>query len=322
MIMSKAMDTERTAASKTSRSRRTLRVLISGASGFIGTQLRRYLGEAGHEVSQLVRREPDADPHQIGWDPGARRIDRQALEGFDAMVHLSGENIAQGRWTPAIKQRIRDSRVETTRLLAETAAKLTKPPRVLVCASAIGYYGDRGEAVLTESDPPGKGFLAGVCQEWEAATEPARAAGIRVVNLRIGVVLSPDGGAMAKMLPVFKMGMGGTIGSGNQWVSWIALSDIVRAIDFVIASDGLSGPVNAVSPKPVTSRQLTKVMGKVLNRPTVVPMPALAVRLSLGEMGEETLLASAQILPEKLKSAGFEFEYADLEQAIRHELTI
>jgi len=317
--VSNPMDTQ-PAPNEPSRSNRSLRVLISGGSGFIGTRLRGYLSTAGHEVFQLVRREPEPGARQIRWDPAAGRIDATALEGFDAMVHLSGENIAQSRWTSAVKQRLRDSRVETTRLLAEAAAKLSRPPRVLVCASAIGYYGDRGEAVLTENDPPGEGFLAGVCREWEAAAEPARAAGIRVVNLRIGVVLSPAGGAMAKMLPIFNMGMGGTIGSGNQWVSWIALSDLLRAIDFAIANDGLSGPVNAVSPKPVTNRQLIKVIGKILNRPTIVPMPALAVRLSLGEMGKETLLASARVLPDKLQSAGFQFEYPDLEQAIRHEL--
>lgn len=307
--------------SRPAQAAQALRVAVSGGSGFVGTHLREYLTEAGDQVIQLVRRKPDPAAHEIGWDPAAGHVEAEALKGIDAIVHLSGENIAAGRWTTARKQRIRDSRVKTTELLAQTLAGLEAPPRVFVCASAVGYYGDRSGAVLTEDAPPGSGFLAEVCQQWEAACGPARAAGVRVVNLRTGVVLSPHGGALAKMLPVFRMGMGGVVGSGDQWLSWIALSDLLRVIEFVITNDGLSGPANAVSPNPVTNRQLTQAIGRVIKRPTLVPLPAVAVRLTMGQMGEETLLASSRVIPQRLQSAGFQFEHPELEEALRYEIS-
>jgi uncharacterized protein (TIGR01777 family) len=297
-----------------------MRILVSGASGFVGTHMRQYLADAGHEVFQLVRREPDMSGRQIPWDPAAGKVDTARLGGFDALINLCGENIA-GRWNDAMKARIRNSRVKTTRLLAEAMASLERArPPVFVCASAIGYYGNRGNTILTEDSPPGRGFLADVCKQWEGAADPARAAGVRVVNLRIGVVLSPAGGALARMLPIFRVGMGAVVGSGHQWISWITLSDLLRVFEFVTANRSLSGPVNAVSPNPVTNRQFTKAVGRILNRPTLLPMPAAAVRLALGEMGVETLLASARIVPSRLEAVGFQFHHPDIEEALRYEL--
>lgn len=295
------------------------RILISGASGFLGSHLRAYLHDAGADVVQLVRRTPKPDGTEIGWNPNQGQLDGSQLSSFDAVINLSGESIAT-RWTNSVKERIRNSRVQTTRLLAQAIASATPRPRTFVCASAIGYYGDRGNEILTENVPPGRSFLAEVCREWEAATEPARAAGVRVVNLRIGVVLSPDGGALAQMLPPFRMGMGAVIGSGHQWLSWISLADLLRVFAFTLAEATLSGPVNAVAPNPVTNRTFTKTLGGILRRPTFVPMPAAAVRLTFGEMGVETLLASARVVPEKLEAAGFRFHFPDLESALRNEL--
>ncbi len=223
-------------------------------------------------------------------------------------------------WTPAVKARIRDSRVNGTRLLCEALARLSNPPRVLVCASAIGYYGDRGDEVLDEASSPGSGFLPEVCQEWEAATEPARAAGIRVVNLRFGVILSPSGGALAKMLTPFKLGAGGRIGDGRQWMSWIALDDVIDAIAYALNTESLAGPANCVAPQPVTNLEFTKTLGRVLHRPTIFPMPAVAARIAFGEMADALLLASARVLPKELSAAGYPFRYPQLEGALRHML--
>jgi uncharacterized protein (TIGR01777 family) len=297
----------------------TMKVLITGATGLVGKALSPLLTTSGHEVSRLVRSQPQ-EANDIPWDPAGGVISTAALEGHDAVVHLAGENIAGARWTPAFKQRLRDSRVVGTRLLCETLAKLERKPKVLVCASAIGYYGDRGDAELTETSPAGEGFLADVCREWEAACEPARQAGIRVVNLRIGVVLSPQGGALAKMLLPFQLGGGGIVGNGRQYWSWIALDDLLGAIQHCLVRDDLSGPVNATAPMPVTNHEFTKTLGTVLHRPTFVPMPAFAARLALGEMADSLLLASTRVLPQRLQQTGYHFRCPTLESALRHVL--
>ena len=253
------------------------------------------------------------------WDPARGSIDAGKLEGVEGVVHLAGEAISE-RWTAEKKARIRDSRVKGTRLLCDTLAQLPTPPKVLVCASAIGYYGDRGAEVLTEESASGVGFLAEVCRAWEGATEPARQKGIRVVNLRFGVVLSTAGGALAKMLPPFRMGMGGILGSGKQYISWITLDDAIGAIRHALLTEPLQGPANAVAPQPVTNEEFTKTLGKVLGRPTLVPLPAFAARLMFGEMANELLLASARVQPAKLRATEYTFRYPDLEAGLRHLL--
>jgi len=296
-----------------------MNILVTGASGMIGTALTSSLTASGHEVTRLVRAQPKPGEKAIRWNPMAGIIEASALEGMDAVVHLAGENIAE-RWTAAKKVKIRDSRVKGTQLLCETLARLTSPPKVLVSASAVGYYGDRGEETLTEDSPPGRGFLPEVCRAWEAATEPARQHGIRVVQLRLGVVLSAAGGALAKMLPPFRLGLGGVLGSGRQYMSWIALDDAVGAMQHAIATDSLQGPTNAVAPRAVTNQEFTKTLGKVLGRPTAIPLPAFAARLMFGEMADELLLASARVQPTKLLASGYQFRYPELEAALRHVL--
>jgi uncharacterized protein (TIGR01777 family) len=298
----------------------SMNILVTGASGLIGTALVASLTSGGHEVTRLVRRQPTAGEKAARWDPMAGTIEASAIEGVDAVVHLAGENIAE-RWTPAKKANIRDSRVKGTQLLCETLARLSSPPKILVSASAIGYYGDRGEAILTDDSPPGRGFLSEVCRAWEAATEPARQQGIRVVQLRMGVVLSAAGGALAKILPPFRLGLGGVLGSGRQYMSWIALDDVVGAIQHVIITEALQGPTNAAAPRAVTNQEFTKTLGKVLGRPTVFPLPAFAARLMFGEMADELLLASARIQPIKLLASGYQFRYPELEDALRHLLS-
>lgn len=295
-----------------------MKVLISGATGLVGSALARSLEAAGHFVTGLTRSTPG--DRGIHWEPMAGEIDRAALAGFEAVVHLAGENIAAGRWTAEQKARIRDSRVRGTTLLATALSQLTEPPRVFVSASAVGFYGSRGEEALTEASPPGEGFLADVCQEWERATEPASQKGIRVVHTRFGVILSAAGGALAKMLLPFKMGVGGTIGAGKQWMSWIALDDTIEAIGHCLATESLSGPVNVVAPSPVTNYEFTKTLGRVLGRPTVLPMPAFAARLVFGEMANELLLGSVRVQPTRLLESGFTFRYPQLEGALRHLL--
>jgi uncharacterized protein (TIGR01777 family) len=291
-----------------------MNVLISGASGMVGTALSEALIASHHSVLRLTRAQ--AKPGELFWDPQAGKLDSAALLGIDAVVHLAGENIA-GRWTPAKKKAIRDSRALGTKTLCEAIAKLNTPPKTLISASAIGYYGNRGDELLTEQSPPGAGFLPDVCREWEAATAAAQQAGIRTVIARIGIVLSPKGGALAKMLFPFKMALGGVVGSGHQFMSCIALDDIVGAMRFALDHTNLSGPVNLVMPKAVTNREFTKTLGKVLARPTLFPMPAFAARLAFGEMADELLLGSARVAPERLKSAGYTFIYSDLESALR-----
>lgn len=298
----------------------SLCVAISGASGFIGSRLVSFLAERGHRIRRLVRDPARAGVEDILWNPVSGGIDATVLEGIDAVVHLAGENIAGGRWTAARKAAIRNSRVDGTRLLCENLGRLNRPPRVLIAASAVGFYGDRGDEVLTEGSPPGKGFLVDVVREWEAVTQAARDAGIRVVNLRMGVVFGPQGGALAQMVTVFKAGLGGRLGNGRQYVSWIAREDLVRVVEYLLLNAAVSGPVNAVSRTPVTNAELTETLGRILHRPTLLPLPSAIIRLRFGEMGQELLLASTRVLPEKLTTSGFSFEHADVEAALRAEL--
>jgi hypothetical protein len=279
------------------------------------------LSAAGHEVVRLVRRAPAPGEKAVRWDPEKGEIDAAGLEGLDAVVHLAGENIASGRWNAARKAAIRASRVNGTRLLCDALAGLARPPKTLVCASAIGYYGDRVADVLTEESPPGAGFLPDVCREWEAAAEAAMRKGVRVVVLRIGVVLSPNGGALSRMLPLFRIGLGGVIGSGRQYVSWVALDDLPLIILHALQCGDLSGPVNAVAPRPVTNREFTEALGKVLSRPTPLPVPAFALRLAVGgEMADALLLASARVVPRRLEETGYPFRFPELPAALRHLL--
>jgi uncharacterized protein (TIGR01777 family) len=269
----------------------------------------------------MVRRPTRAGLNEIRWDPKAGTIDAAELANVDAVVHLAGEGVAARRWTPAVKEQILDSRVRGTKLLCETLAGLASKPSVLLSASAVGYYGDRGDELLDESSPPGSGFLAGVCQEWEAATHPARDADIRVVLLRIGLVLAREGGALAKMLTPFRLGAGGVLGSGRQYMSWIELSDLVRVIQFALSAAAIAGPVNATTPNPVTNREFTKTLGRVIGRPTILPMPAFAARLVFGEMADELFLGGARVEPRVLTNDRFEFAHPQLGAALRHLLT-
>jgi uncharacterized protein (TIGR01777 family) len=295
-------------------------VAITGSSGLVGTALVGALEADGHLVRRLVRRPVREGEHEIQWDPAAGTIDADALIGVDAVVHLAGENLAAHRWTRSFTAKIRDSRVGSTRFLCQTLADLASKPAVLVSASAVGYYGDRGDERVDESSPPGRGFLAEVCQQWEAETHASRDADIRVVNLRLGVVLSRNGGALSSMLLPFRLGLGGVIGRGRQYLSWIELDDLVRVIQFTLAAAALSGPVNAVAPDPVTNREFTKTLGRVLGRPTVVPMPAVAARLAFGKMADEMLLSGVRVSPRALTAAAFRFQFPQLEPALRHAL--
>ena len=297
-----------------------MRILVSGSTGLIGAALVAALKEAGHEVVRLVRRPVQEQSSEVYWNPAQGEIDHEALKEVQAAVHLAGENIASRRWTAEQKERIRVSRVAGTRVLCSALAERADPPDVLVCASAVGYYGHRGDEVLDESSPPGEGFLAEVCREWEAACDPARQKGIRVVNSRTGVVLSSRGGALPRMLTPFKLGLGGRVGSGKQYWSWIAIDDVVGALVHAISTETLAGPMNVTSPNPVTNQEFTAVLGRVLQRPTLFPLPAFAARLAMGEMADELLLASARVLPRRLQESGYSFQYPELESALRHVL--
>jgi hypothetical protein len=299
---------------------RAMKILVSGSSGLVGSQLCPFLATGGHEVVPLTRPKSNAAADAVHWDPAGGTIDRDKLDGFDAVVHLAGENIGDRRWSAEQKAKIRNSRVDGTRLLCTALASLDRPPKTVVCASAIGFYGDRGDELLDESSSPGEGFLPDVCRDWEAACEPAREKGIRVVNTRFGVVLSPQGGALAKMLFPFKMCAGGAIGGGKQYWSWVALDDVISAILHALATESVKGPVNVVSPHPVTNRDFTKTLGRVLGRPTILPMPAFLARLALGEMADDLLLASARVQPKRLQETGYEFRFCELEPALRHLL--
>jgi uncharacterized protein (TIGR01777 family) len=254
------------------------------------------------------------------WNPAARTIEAEALEGADAVIHLAGESVASGRWTPEKKRRIRDSRVEGTRFLCEALGRLAKPPRVLLSASAIGYYGDRGDAELREAGGQGEGFLAEVCGEWERATGSAEADGIRVVHLRLGIVLTPAGGALGKMLPPFQLGIGGRLGTGRQFMSWIAMDDVIGAVSHALVTDEIRGAVNVVSPNPATNAEFTRTLGRVLRRPALLPVPAAVLRILFGELADEGLLASARVVPDRLLQTGYRFRYPHLDGALRHLL--
>lgn len=296
-----------------------LRVAISGASGLIGRALAALLSTGGHDVLRLVRREP-REPSEIAWRPEDGTIDRSRLEGLDALVHLAGENVAAGRWTEARRRSIRSSRVEATERLVASLGTLERPPRTFLCASATGYYGPAGADGSTEDAPPGSGFLAGVCRDWEAAARQARDFDARVLSLRFGVVLSAAGGALARMLPVFRAGLGGPLGSGRQGFPWISLDDAISAVLFLLYDDGLTGPVNVVAPAVTSSRELARALGRALRRPSLMPVPAPVLLLVFGQMAREALLAGASVRPARLEAAGFPFRHPRLEVALDHLL--
>lgn len=301
-----------------------MKIAISGSTGLVGSEFARLLEDNGHQAIPMLRTESSAnsDGTEIHWDPSNGRLDPEQLEGLDAVVHLAGENIAARKWSSEQKERILQSRVQGTTLLAGALAKLKTPPTTFVSASAIGYYGAVRKEPLDESSDVGKDFLADVCKQWEECAQPAVAAGIRVVNMRIGVVLDRRGGALQKMLTPFKAGVGGKVGHGRQKMSWISNHDVVRAILFILENQELQGPVNVVSPQPVTNVEFTKALGRVLKRPTLFPLPALAVRLIFGEMGEKTILSDLEVHPKQLLAHGFSFSHPDLDSALRYSLSV
>src|SRR3989441_7983986 len=292
-----------------------MKIVVSGSTGLIGSALTKALLR-DHDVVPLVRRRLAPGEHAIAWDPERAMIDRAGLEGADAVIHLAGENVF-GRWSPAKKQRIYDSRVKGTRLLSDALAGLQRRPATLLAASAIGYYGDRGDEPVTEESAPGEDFLAHVSRDWEAATAAATRAGMRVVNMRTGVVLTTTGGALAKMLPAFRLGLGGPVGSGNQYLSWIVLDDIINAILHLLNNQNLVGPVNMTAPAPLTNRDFAKTLAKVLGRPAVVTVPAFALRLAFGTEGAAMLQSGQRVLPARLLASGFSFSFQDVEHALR-----
>lgn len=293
-----------------------MRVLVTGATGLIGSHLVPALQREGHQVVRLGRRRDASD---FVWDPLRGQMDTGALDGVDAVVHLAGENIGQ-RWTEERKQRMWRSRVEGARLLADAIASVSSPPRTFISASATGYYGDRGDEALDEDAGPGRGFLAELCQAWEEAAQGAARAGTRVVNPRFGVVMSDKGGALARLLPLFRLGLGGALGDGRQYMSWIDIEDLVSAVLFLLRRDDLSGPVNVTSPNPVTNEEFTRTLARVLGWPAFLRVPAFALKAMMGQMAEEALLAGQRVLPRKLHQAGFAFQYPDLEGSLRHVL--
>lgn len=297
-----------------------MKVLITGASGLVGTALQLSFAVKGYEMLLASRSEPRA-ANEIQWTVEGGFAEPERLEGIDAVVHLAGESVSGLRWTDEKKKAIRDSRVMGTRSIVEALSNLNVRPKVLVSASAIGFYGERGDEEMNESSTAGHGFLAEVAKEWEGEARRAEDAGIRTVLLRTGIVLSKDGGALGTMLTPFKMGVGGVIGSGKQWMSWISLDDHVAAINFVIENDNIRGAVNAASPGPVTNEEFTKTMGEVLYRPTFIPLPEFAVSMLMGEMGDALLLTSTKVIPKRLEDAGFEFKYPDLKGALEHALS-
>ena len=296
-----------------------MRILVSGSHGLVGKALITALAPDGHEIVRLVRDKPSGAA-EVEWHPNEGRLAASALEGIDAVVHLAGESIASGRWTNEKKRAILDSRVKGTALLSNAIAQVSRPPSVFVSASAIGYYGNRGDEVLTEKSAPGNDFLANVCVEWENATRPAIEKGIRTVHTRFGIILDANEGALGKMLTPFQMGVGGRVGSGKQWVSWISIEDVVNGLISVIGDKSVSGPVNFVAPNAVTNAEFTKVLGHVLSKPTLFPVPAFGVRMAFGEMADALLLSSQRVKPVVLEERGFRFKWPMLEPALRHLL--
>ena len=297
-----------------------MKVLITGASGLVGTELQKSFAAQGYEMLLASRKEPTDDRH-IQWSIEEGFAEPEKLEGIDAVVHLAGENVSGLRWTDEKKKAIHDSRVLGTRNVVYAISNLKNRPKVFVSSSAIGFYGTRGDEEVTESSVAGDNFLAGVCKEWEAESRRAEDAGIRTVLLRTGIVLSKDGGALGTMLTPFKLGVGGVVGSGKQWMSWISLDDHIAVINHVIENENIRGAVNSVSPHPVTNHEFTKTLGEVLYRPTFLPLPEFAVSMVFGEMGDALLLASTKVLPKRLEDAGFKFKYPDLKPAFEHALS-
>lgn len=293
-----------------------MKILITGASGLVGKELQKSFAEKGYEMLLASRSEPKDDKH-IQWTIEEGFAEPERLEGIDVVVHLAGENVSGGiRWTDEKKKAIRDSRVLGTRNVVDAISKLKKKPHTFIASSAIGFYGERGDEEVTESSAAGDNFLAGVCKEWEAESRRAEDAGIRTVLLRTGIVLSKDGGALGTMLTPFKLGVGGVVGSGKQWMSWISMDDEIAIINFAIENENIRGAVNAVAPNPVTNEEFTKTLGEVLYRPTFIPLPEFAVSMIFGEMGDALLLASTKVMPKRLEDAGFEFKHPNLKEAI------
>ena len=292
-----------------------MKILISGSHGFIGSAVHRSLSQQGHSLLRLIRLTQIAKSDEVFWNLPDNYIDHSKLTNLDAVIHLAGENLF-GRWNEKKKQAIHDSRVKGTAFLAKTLAAMEHKPKVLICASAIGYYGNRGEDECIETIEAGDSFLSTVCCQWEQSARPASEAGVRVVNLRFGVVLGKEGGSLAKMLPAFKMGMGGPLGNGQQWVSWVSIVDAVRAIEFAIEHETLQGPVNVVSPHPVRNKEFAHAVGHALHRPEVVPVPKRMLKFMFGEMADETVLASTKVLPQKLQTEDFQFQHPDLNTAL------
>jgi hypothetical protein len=297
-----------------------MKILVTGSSGLIGSALVTELTGAGHYVVRLVRSAPNRDRGDVLWDPVSGKVERSKLEGMDAVVHLAGENIARRRWTKARKTKLVNSRVQATEFLAQTMAGLKSRPKVFISASAVGYYGHRPTQIMKEEMSAGTTFLSEICQEWERATQILVTAGVRVVIARFGVVLSRRGGALAKMWLPFNLGLGGKLGNGRQYMSWISIDDTIRAILHVLEKDSLHGPVNVVAPNPVTNRDFTKALGRALSRPTIFPVPGFMLRILIGEIADAALLASCRADPEKLTASGFKFEYPDLDSALQSVL--
>lgn len=298
-----------------------MKILISGASGLVGTHLIPTLKAKGHEVYKLIRRTPK-NSDEIQWDSaqGIPENELSKAENFDAVIHLAGDNVGDGRWTEEKKRSIRESRTVGTRVLVESLKKLQNPPKIFIGASAIGFYGNRGDEILTEESAMGEGFFPEVCAEWEEESQKAADFGARVATPRIGVVLSKDGGALAKMLTPFNFGVGGVVGSGKQWMSWIALDDLIGIFHFALENENVMGAINATAPNPVTNEEFTKTLGDVINRPTIIPVPEFGVKLLFGEMGETLLLESTRVIPERTQELGFEFKFTELKEAMAHAL--